>query len=264
MSFAWDGRPDADKHVLVEQYADIGEPAPDLSDGADRPFTVGAVTARHDRALLGWGWVYEDHDGAARVQTTYVPRFARRIKTGHYDLLPPSAEEFEVMEGLYRRAVQGARTAGYRTLRWSGPDTGPDGHAATALKAQGHTEYARTWSAEPATWQPSAGLPEVQVEQLPEPGLTLATENAEVSARIDGPTAYINAGEAIHHHAEPPALAALLAELVTRLQRKHPEVTALTIWEFDDADTGLRQALSLAGLRITARHMTYELPLASP
>ncbi|MGY4985672.1 hypothetical protein [Streptomyces nigrescens] len=267
--FEWDGRPDAGKHVSGEMYAVAGgppytaddEPEPEPTGGQGRPRTIGAVAARRDGALLGWAWVYEDpdHERVARVQATYVPRQVRRLKTGYYDLLPPTAEEFEMVTGLYRRAADEARAAGYRTLRWGGRDTGPDGQAATALNAHGHGECARYWSTEPATWQPPAGLPDVQVHQLPA-HLTLATADAEVSAFIDGHAAHINAGESIRHeNAEPRALAALIAELVTRLRRDHPEVTELTIWEFDDAS--VRQALPLAGLRITARTMDYDLPL---
>ncbi|GAA1367887.1 hypothetical protein GCM10009612_53840 [Streptomyces beijiangensis] len=266
MSFEWDGRPDGEERLSNELFAAVGRPAPDLTEGEHRPRTVGSAVARRNGALLGWAWVFEEEPAGARaahVQALYVPREARRIETGHSDLLPPSAEESEMVEGLYRRAAQEARTAGYLLLRWSGPDTGPDGQAATALDAHGHSEYARTWSVRPATWRPPADLPEVQIRQPAAPSLTLATSDAEVSAGIYGTAAHINAGESIHHqNADPRAVAALIVELVSRLKRNHPQVTELTIWEFDDA-TELRQALSLAGLHITARHMKYEFPLTS-
>ncbi|MCZ0973989.1 hypothetical protein O1L55_27395 [Streptomyces albulus] len=186
-----------------------------------------------------------------------MPRQVRRLKTGYYDLLPPTAEEFEMVTGLYRRAADEARAAGYRTLRWGGRDTGPDGQAATALNAHGHGDYAPLLEHRACHMAAPAGLPDVQVHQLPA-HLTLATADAEVSAFIDGHAASSMPG------VDPPRerrAARLAADrgTVTRLWRDHPEVTELTIWEFDDA--AVRQALPLAGLRLTARTADYELPL---
>lgn len=261
MSLEWISQPDAEERLYEELYARAGRPLPSLGDDENRPRTIGSVAARREGTLLGWAWLYEDPDGehAARVQALYVPREAHRLETGRYSPLPPPAEEFEMVTGLYRRAAQEARAASYRTLRWSGPDTGPDGQAATALNAYGHGEYARTWSTNPATWQPPAGLPDAPARRLPEPDLTLATADAEISAAIEGHMAHLNAGEAIRYQrTEPRTLAPLIAQLVTHLRHDHPTVTELSIWEFDDT---VRQALLLAGLSITGRHMAYELPL---
>jgi hypothetical protein len=262
VSFEWDDRTDAVERLAKELCAGIGAPVPDPTDGEDRPRTVGAVAARRDGALLGWAWVYEDPDDerGARVQALYAPRDARRIKTGYYAHLPPVAEEFEVVTGLYRRAAEQARFAHYRTLRWSGPDSGPDGRAAAALHAHGHSEYARAWNIEPLRWHAPAGLSDVRVRRLPEPDLTLATAYAQVSTAIEGHRAYVNGREAIRHqNAEPRALAALIAKLITCLRHDYPEVTELTVWEFDDA--AVRQALPLAGMRIAEHFMQYELAL---
>ncbi|SHN34970.1 hypothetical protein [Streptomyces yunnanensis] len=265
ISFVWDGRPNAAERLADEMLRGIGDPVVETAEDQDdqgRSRTIGAVAARRDGSLLGWAEVCEDPEGdrAAHVQGLYGPRMARRIRTGHYDRLPPNDEEFEVFLGLYRHAAQGAGDCGYRTLRFSGMDTGVDGRAATELNADVRREYAREWSAERATWQSPAGLPDVPVRQRPGPGLTLAMPDAEVSLRFDECGTYVNAGEAIHHHTtDPRVLAALLAHLLTRLRSDHPDVTELTIGEFDDEV--VRRALPLAGLRIRARFMEYELPL---
>ncbi|MFF4602671.1 hypothetical protein ACFY12_07940 [Streptomyces sp. NPDC001339] len=274
ISFVWDGRPDAAERLEDEMFMGIGESVPEVvedqdeetaedQDGQERPRTIiGAVAARRDGSLLGLAEVYEEPEGdrAARVQGLYGPRMARRIATGYYDQLPPTDEEFDVFVGLYRHAAQGAGGAGYRTLRFSGMDTGVDGRAATELNADVCRELAREWSAEPATWQPPDGLPDVPVQQRPGPGLTLAAPDAEISLGLVGCGSHLNASEGIRHHTTAPrVLAALLAHLLTCLRRDHPDVTELTISEFDDEV--VRRALPLAGLRIGARFMEYELPL---
>ncbi|MDG4863424.1 hypothetical protein P8605_35315 [Streptomyces sp. T-3] len=265
MSVEWDGRQDATERLIKEMYAAVGMPGPVPADGEDEPRTVGAAVARLDGALLGWAWTFEDRDHgrvAARVQGLYMPREMHRLETGFYELIPPAAEEFQMISRLYRRAAEAARAAGFHTLRWNDRDTGPGGRAAIALNAHGHSTDARFWSVEPAMWQAPVGLPDVQVHPQPGPALTLTTADAEVFAVIDRHAAYVNAGEAIvYRSAEPHELAALIAELVRRLRRDHPEVTELTVYEFDGAVVS--EALALAGLRITARSMDYELSLTS-
>lgn len=264
MSISWDGRPEVESRLSAEMFESVGAPVPDLTDEAPRPRTIGSAVARRDGVLLGWGWVFEDEqggDGAARVQALYVPREVRRITNGGYDLLAPPGEEFIMVEGLCRQAARAAQRAGYEFLRWSGADTGPEGRAATALLARTQGEYARTWSTDPATWRAPVGLPDVLVRLIPGPDLTLATSEADVSARVEGTMAYINAAESIHHrNAGLHTLAAVISALVTRLQRDHPHVTELNIFEFQEA-TALRQALTLAGLHVSSAHHEFELPL---
>ncbi|MER5886706.1 hypothetical protein ABT160_23010 [Streptomyces sp. NPDC001941] len=262
MSVSWDGRPDAEDRLARELYAAADHPFPDDAEAGagERPRTVGVAVARLDGVLSGWAWVFEESDEVARVQGLYVPREVRRLRSGHAGALAAEAAEAELFTRLYGRAAEEARGAGFRVLRWDGLDSGAEGRAAEALGAQAHGEFARLWTARPAAWRPPTGLPHVQVRSLPEAGLTLATTGARVSATLDGHTALLNAGEAISHRdGDQHRLAALVADLVARLRAAHPEVTELTVHEFDDPT--VRQALELAGLRVGGRFLTYDLPL---
>jgi hypothetical protein len=266
ISLEWGSGPAADPRPAGEVYAAVGLPSPDLSPGADvgdGTETVGTVSARRDGHLIGWVTVYRNVDADPWAQGEQAGRLARRLVSGFYNDMPATVEEHAAFVLMYREAAERARAAGGRVLRWSGADTGPEGEAARALGARAAGEIARIWTADPAASLLPAGLPAVSARPLPSPAVGLVGAGAEVGVVVDGDRAYVDAAEAIRADGvEADVLAALLAELVTRVHHDHPAVRELAVFEFDADTTGtIRHALPLAGMRIADRVLDYELPL---
>jgi hypothetical protein len=268
LDFEWDNGPDSAEGLWAEAFAAIDAMIPDSCfEDDDQAHVIGTVAARRGGVLVGITEVYaeEGGGGVASMQGAYVPREVRRILSGYYDDSPITTEEFAAIAGMYRLAVEHITAAGFRAVLFDGTDTAPDGRAAVELSAQPIREYARDWRVEPATWIRPEDLPDVELLRVRDPDadsaeVELETANGSVRAYLLDRSAYINVGEAIRHDGgDPRVVAALLAELVTRLRENYPNAIELTVFEFED-DT-IRAALPLAGFEIAGRHVMYELPL---
>ncbi|MEV6774085.1 hypothetical protein AB0N05_36170 [Nocardia sp. NPDC051030] len=268
LAFEWDNGPDSAERLWGEAFASIDAMIPDSCfEDDDQAHVIGTVAARRGDALVGVTEIYDEEGkgGVASMQAAYVPREVRRILSGYYDDSPTSSEEFAAVAGMYRLAAEQLGAAGYRALLFDGMDTAPDGKAAVELRAHPIREYARNWHVEPARWERPEGLPAVTLTKVREPDtdspeVELQTEHAAVRAYLMDRSAYINVGEAISYSGTDSVhLAALLAELVTRLRENYPGAIELTVFEFEDET--IHAALPLAGFEISGRHVMYELPL---